>query len=103
MTMQPMTGGAIPAITLRTRLRVAREFAELEQGELAERAGISRATISNAERGLAKPNRATLAMWAFACGVDADWLRTGETNNAPSPGGDGADAARPKGLEPLTF
>ncbi|WP_230972861.1 helix-turn-helix domain-containing protein [Gulosibacter hominis] len=104
MTMQPIHGGAIPQITLRTRLRVAREFAGLEQSELAQRAGISRATISNAERGLATPNRATLSMWAFACGVDVHWLMTGETNNAPAPDdGAGASDARPKGLEPLTF
>ena len=102
-TMQQRAAGAVPPITLATRLRVAREYAHLDQGELAERTQLARNTVSRAERGTTIPNKTTVFIWAMACGVDATWLLTGETNNAPSPDGDGADSARPKGLEPLTF
>lgn len=76
--------GAVPVLSYAQRLRIAREYAGLEQTELAERAQISRATISAAERGHRAPTRATLALWAWACGVSRHWLETGE---APSPGG----------------
>ncbi|WP_083288023.1 helix-turn-helix transcriptional regulator, partial [Dermabacter sp. HMSC06F07] len=99
MSIQP-TAGAVPEITLAQRLRIAREFAGLEQTELSERAQISRATISASERGRSVPSRSVLTLWAFACGVDRDWLRTGH-KNTPSPDGEGVEA-RPEGFEPPT-
>ncbi|TYL53161.1 helix-turn-helix domain-containing protein [Agromyces mariniharenae] len=63
-----------PAWSLSDRLRKAREEAGLEQGELAELAGLSRATISAAENGHRRPAKATIAMWALATGVSRDWL-----------------------------
>ena len=47
--------GDIPEIMLRHRLRIAREHIGLEQGELAERMGVSRNTISAAEKGKNEP------------------------------------------------
>lgn len=89
MTMNP--AGAIPKMnTLPNRLRVARDYAGLSQTELSDAAGLSRTTISAAEAGLKTPARATITVWAFACGVDVEWLRTGN-ESAPSPDGDGAD------------
>ena len=89
MTMNP--AGVIPKMnTLPNRLRVARDYAGLSQTELSDVAGLSRTTISAAEAGLKTPARATITVWAFACGVDVDWLRTGN-ESAPSPDGDGAD------------
>lgn len=66
--------GEGPAWTLADRLRKAREHAGLEQRDLVELAGISRATISNAERGLGTPNLVTLQAWAQATGVSLAWL-----------------------------
>lgn len=65
---------SVPSWSVGDRLRKAREAAGLEQRELAERAGISRATISNAERGIGNPNLATLQAWADATGVPVSWL-----------------------------
>jgi transcriptional regulator with XRE-family HTH domain len=88
MTQQPHSVGVVPDInTLPIRLRAAREHAGLDQGELAERAGVARGTLGAAERGQRTPNNATLTLIAWACGVDAHWLRTGK---APSPDDDGA-------------
>lgn len=64
----------VPEWSIGDRLRKAREDAGLEQRELAERAGISRATVSNAERGVGTPNTATLRSWAHATGVSLAWL-----------------------------
>lgn len=90
MSTQPFGQGVVPDITLSMRLRIAREHAGLEQTELAERAHISRATISAAERGHREPNRGTLTLWAWACGVDPSWVITGEVSPRPD-GPDGGD------------
>lgn len=70
--------GQIPPIQVHHRLRIAREWANLEQGELAERIGISRNSVSAAERGVTRPRKITINAWALATGVPASWLRTGE-------------------------
>lgn len=64
----------MPSWSLADRLRKAREDCGLDQRELAHRAGISRATVSNAERGVGTPNTATLRVWAAATGVSLAWL-----------------------------
>ena len=87
--MSIQTAGAVPSFDLPDRLRKAREFAELEQADLARDLGASRTTIGNAERGQTVPRRSLIIAWAFRTGVDLTWLETGE---APSPGGDGASA-----------
>lgn len=66
--------GARPEWRVSDRIRRAREYAGLEQRELAERAGISQATISSAETGRARPHRSTLVLIAAATGVSFDWL-----------------------------
>lgn len=71
---------AVPAWSVGDRLRKAREYARLEQRELAERAGLSRATISNAERGVGNPNLETLQAIAAATGVSLAWLVAGGDN-----------------------
>src|SRR5687768_905445 len=58
----------IPVWTLADRMRRAREHAGLEQRELAAKVGISRATVSNAERGVVVPRTATVQGWAKECG-----------------------------------
>jgi transcriptional regulator with XRE-family HTH domain len=78
MTTQVVAGDA-PVWTLRDRLRKAREHAGLEQVELAERAGISRGSVSNYENGVTSPRRPQLLAWAMACGVPLEWLTDGDT------------------------
>lgn len=69
--------GRVPPIELRHRLRIAREYAGYEQGELAEVIGVGRNTISNAEKGARHPRKIVVNAWAMACGVPAVWLETG--------------------------
>ena len=74
--MTEQTAVHVPTWTLGDRLRKAREFAGLEQGELADRIGISRGTVSNYElsRGQRPPKRLVLRAWAEITGVPLDWL-----------------------------
>ena len=65
----------------------ARGFAGFEQSQLAEKAGISRSSVSRYELGVGTPRRATLIAIAFARGVDFKWLETGKTPTGGNPGG----------------
>ena len=85
--MSTHTVGAVPAFTVADRLRKAREHAGLEQGDLAERMGVSRGTVSNNELGKVAPRRIVLRAWALATGVDVGWLETGIAPR-PEPGHD---------------
>lgn len=76
--------GWVPGWTLNDRLRKSREAAGLEQVQLASRLGVSRGTISNAERGAVKPRRAVVMAWAVATGVDVEWLL--DEDPRPGPG-----------------
>ncbi len=71
--VRPITA-ARPDFTLADRLRKAREFAGLEQNELAALTHISRNTIGNYEGGKVRPKMSYLMLWAQVCGVDLDWL-----------------------------
>jgi transcriptional regulator with XRE-family HTH domain len=73
-SMPSRAAGARPVWRLGDKIRRAREYAGLEQRELANRAGISQATISAAETGRARPHRSTLILIAQATGVSYDWL-----------------------------
>jgi len=53
-----------------TQLRALRDRASLSQEELAERAGVSRATIADLERGNRKPQPKTRRKLAEALGVE---------------------------------
>lgn len=69
--------GRVPPIEMRHRLRIAREYADMDQRELALRMGVTRSTISNCEAGKVNPQRTTINLWALACGVPATWITTG--------------------------
>lgn len=101
------TAALVPEWTKSDRLRKARESAGLEQGELAEMAGLSRTGVSNAETGRTEPRKSTVMLWALATGVSFEWLMTGEapqeTEEAPSGEGASDSRVRPKGFEPLAF
>lgn len=55
------------------RLKTARRHAQLNQGELAVKAGITQTSISDLERGKSKAT-AHVVKIADACGVSAKWL-----------------------------
>ena len=85
----------IPKFDLNDRLRKARETADLDQTQLAELIGVSRNSVSAAERGASKPRKPVLIAWAFATRVPFEWLMTGSTNNeTPDPEGPGGELLR---------
>lgn len=49
----------------------------MEQGQLAELIGVSRNTVSNAERDVHELRPAALEAWSEATNVDSDWIREG--------------------------
>lgn len=100
--MTASIAATVPSWTLGDRLRKAREHAGMEQGELAERIGISRGTVSNYElnRGTRPPKVVVLRAWANECNVPYEWIVdnfhgsttrvsspfTGELMSSPRPG-----------------
>lgn len=63
-----------PGVVKLTRLRDLRLRKALNQQELAERAGITRATLSRLEAGLQEPYPRTTRKLAAALGVDPEDL-----------------------------
>lgn len=59
------------------RVKAARKYAGLTQGELAEKIGIKQASISDLERGKSASSSYTASI-ARACGVSPFWLETGQ-------------------------
>lgn len=84
--------GIVPTWELRHRLQRAREMTGLEQAEFADELGVSRNSVSNAERGTTTPREITLRAWALRTGVPLAWIKTGEAPTVP-----------PNGIEPLTY
>ncbi|MDG9891230.1 helix-turn-helix domain-containing protein [Pseudomonas juntendi] len=80
------------AMELKDRLKQARKHAKLSQVQLAERAGIAQASISEIERGLTRTS-GHLVKFATICGVSPIWLSEGtgsmlaseQSNVAPGP------------------
>ena len=68
----------VPEWTLTDRLRKAREAAGYTQAELGERLGVTKATVSRAERGEGITHR-TLLQWAAQTHVPLAWLNAGST------------------------
>lgn len=62
-----------PVMEFKDRLKAARRYADLRQGELAEKAGLTQTSISDLERGKSKAT-AHVVKIADACGVSAIWL-----------------------------
>lgn len=96
--------GQIPDFQMRHRLQLAREYAGLSRGELAERMEISRNSVINAETGRTTPRKLMLNAWALACGVPVSWIITGKGPEDRPDGGSGlgiisTDAATVYGKE----
>lgn len=100
MTTAHGTTGTIPQWTLADRLRKAREQSGLEQQEFGELIGLSRATVSNYERGITVPRRPMLLAWALGTGVPLQWLTDG---TEPEPGNGGDPDVPSAGFEPATY
>lgn len=81
------SAGIVPTWTVGDRLRKAREFAGHNQEHLAATIGIARRSVSAYEADQVTPKRPVLLAWAMACGVDLEWLESGEI---PTPHGPGA-------------
>ena len=69
---------AIPEWTFADRLRKARESARMTQNDLATAIGVTKATISRAERGEGITHR-TLLQWSTVTGVPLEWFNAGST------------------------
>lgn len=63
-----------PSEIFQERLRTAREFRELNQGELAQRAGLQASAVSHFETGTRKPSFDNLKKLADALRVTTDYL-----------------------------
>jgi len=63
-----------PSEIFKERLRAAREFRELSQGELAKRAGLQASAVSHFETGTRKPSFDNLKRLADALRVTTDYL-----------------------------
>jgi transcriptional regulator with XRE-family HTH domain len=63
--------------TLPERLRVSRLMAGLEQGDVAQRLGVARTTVSTWERGLTEPSATNFVLWAEITGQPLEWLAEG--------------------------
>lgn len=72
-----MSMTTVPRWTLADRLAKARHHCGYTQGELADRLGISRNSVSNYESGTTVPRRLVLRAWAEECAVPVEWLESG--------------------------
>ncbi|MHC9728277.1 helix-turn-helix domain-containing protein [Corynebacterium diphtheriae] len=100
MTTAFESAGVIPEWNTADRFRKAREFRGLTQAELGEAMSVARSTIQRVEQGVAEPRRTLITAWAFATGVNRDWLETGKT---PAEGGNppnGGEAWALRGSNP---
>jgi transcriptional regulator with XRE-family HTH domain len=69
-----MSGSSQPSNIFPTRLRQARELRDLNQGDLADRAGMQASAISHFETGNRKPSFDNLRRLADALDVTTDYL-----------------------------
>ncbi|WP_373428396.1 helix-turn-helix domain-containing protein [Rhodococcus sp. SORGH_AS_0303] len=84
MTSAVRVGTTIPEWTLADRFRKAREHAGLSQIELAQAMEVGRSAVARIEQGTATPKRPVALAWAFATGVDWDWLMGVEVPPTPA-------------------
>ncbi|MBF0309203.1 MAG: LexA family transcriptional regulator [Magnetococcales bacterium] len=68
---------------LSQRIKLAREYANLTQKELAEKVGISQTAVHKLECGRSRSSRRTVAI-AIVCKVSPVWLETGKGDMAMS-------------------
>lgn len=81
------------ASTFGDRLARAREYAGMDQGQLARRLGVKLATIRNWEDDRSEPRANRLSMLSGLLAVSIIWLMTGEGEGAPTPSDGNAEAS----------
>lgn len=71
-----MTESRIPEWTVGDRLRKARDLAGLSQGEMADKLGVKRTSLSAWERGENQPRNFLdiVNRWGEITGVDPGWI-----------------------------
>lgn len=69
-----MSGSTLPSAIFPDRLRTAREYRGLTQGELAERSGLQPSAISHFETATRKPSFDNLLLLANTLDVTTDYL-----------------------------
>lgn len=100
MTTSIHIAGHVPQFEVKDRVRKAREYSGLKQGDLAETVGMSRTTLARIEQGLSTPRRPQLIALAMATGCDLEWLETGKTPAGDNPDGGSECAIRDSNPEP---
>lgn len=89
----------VPDWTLGDRMTKAMTLAGMSVGGMAESFDVSRQTVGRWLSDRSVPKKSVLVLWAIGCGVDPQWLETGE----PSPQAVRVPSVvHPLGLEPRT-
>lgn len=65
------------------RLRAARRFTELSQEDLGKAGGVKKAAVSNAEKGIAYPNRSVLLFLHREFRIDLNFMINGDFVQLP--------------------
>ncbi len=73
MTVEELLKSVGPGAFARN-LRAVRAYVDMDQYELAEKSGVSQATIAMLERGHRQPRRSTVEKLAAALGVEVETL-----------------------------
>lgn len=74
----PGSTGGPDRQTIGQRIRLARKAARLNQGELADRLGVTQPTVANWEAGVHDPRQLVLGKLARSLDVSLGWLAGGE-------------------------
>lgn len=82
-----MTTGTIPEWDLADRLRKSLREADIGVQEMADYIEVGRNTVSNWINGRTRPPASALRLWSMRCGIPIEWLRDGDADAGPGPGG----------------
>ena len=69
--------GAIPQFGINHRVKLAREYAGMQQHDLADKTGLSRTSIANMETGRTKPRKKTITIIASVTNAPVYITETG--------------------------
>lgn len=75
----------VPEWDTADRMRKAIRFADIGVQEMADYLGVGRNTVSTWINGRIAPSTQTVRLWALRCGVDYEWLATGQIPNELGP------------------
>ena len=75
--MTPYAADAVPEWDVADRMRKALRHAAISVADMADYLGVSRKSVGNWIGGRTDPSVQTMRLWALRCGVDYEWLRSG--------------------------